>query len=118
MKEKLLAITKSMAALCACTILFSLIFAALYYFHIVSQTTFHTLNWLFGALAYVFAGVLLGIEIKKKALLHALMLIVVIAVIGFICMDGYTVLNIAEFCSKLLAYALGCMLITYQRKDA
>lgn len=117
MKDKLLAIGKSVAALCACTILFSLIFAALYYFQWISQAAFHICNWIFGILAFLFAGILLGIGITKKALLHALGILVIFAIIGFPWMDGYTLLNVVEFLSKLLAYALGCMLVTIKRKD-
>ena len=118
MKENLLAIGKSMAALCACSILFSLILAALYYFHIVSQSTFHILNWIFGFLAYGFSGILLGIGIKKKALLHAVGVLVIIFIIGLICMDQYSVMNLIEFASKLLAYALGSIAVTLKRNGA
>lgn len=118
MKEKLLAILKSVAALCACTILFSLILAALYYFHIVSQSVFHTLNWIFGFLAYGFAGILLGIGIKKKALLHALGIIAVFLIIGLFCIDSFALMNVLEFASKLAAYALGCLTVTLKRGDA
>lgn len=117
MKDKLLAIGASLAALCVCTILFSLIFAALYYFQLISQSTFHMLNWIFGAMSFLTAGILLGIGIKKKALLHALGLLIVFGIIGFLMMDAYTIMNIMEFVSKLLAYGLGCMLVTMKRKD-
>ena len=118
MKDKLLAVLKSAAALCACTILFSLVLAALYYFHILSQTAFHTLNWIFGALAYGFAGILLGVEVKKKALVHALIVLSVFLIIGLFCMDSYTLMNIVEFASKLLAYALGTLFVALKRKEA
>lgn len=115
MKDKLLTILKSVAALCACTILFSLVLAALYYFHILSQTAFHTFNWIFGFLAYGLAGVLLGIGIKKKALLHALGVISVFLIIGLLCMDNYAIMNLLEFASKLIAYTLGCLIVTMKR---
>jgi len=117
MKEKLLAIGKSLAALCACTILFSLILAALYYAQWISQSAFHLCNWIFGAGAFLFAGILLGIGIKKKALLHAFVLIAIFAIIGFLCMDAYTFMNVLEFTSKLIAYALGCACVAFKRKD-
>lgn len=118
MKDKLLAILKSVAALCACTILFSLVLAALYYFHILSQTAFHTLNWIFGALAYGFAGILLAVGIKKKALLHALIILAVFLIIGLLCMDSYTLMNGLEFASKLLAYLLGTLFVALKRGEA
>lgn len=117
MKEKLLAIGTSLAALCACTILFSLIFAALYYFQIISQSTFHILNWIFGALSYLASGLILGIGIKKKALLHAFGLMIVFGILAFLMMDAYTIMNMIECITKLLAYGLGCMLVTMKRKD-
>ncbi len=52
MKDKMLAIGKSLALLCICSILFSLIFSTLYYAHIISQSIFHILNWIFGCTAY------------------------------------------------------------------
>lgn len=117
MKEKLLAISKSLAVLCICTILFSLIFAALYYFQIISQSMFHILNWIFGVISFLAAGILLGFWIKKKALLHALILLAIFAVAGFLCMGEITPIRAGEFLSKLLAYAIGCALIALKRKD-
>lgn len=117
MKDKLYAIGKSMAALCACMILFSLIFAALYYFHWISQSMFHILNWIFSAVSFLIAGALLGMGIKKKALLHAFVIIAIMALIGFVIMDHYTLINIVEFLSKLIAYALGCLFIAAKRSD-
>lgn len=117
MKDKINAIGKSMALLCACMILFSLIFAALYYFHVISQTMFHIFNWIFGLFSFLAAGVLLGMGIKKKALLHAFVLIGIMALIGFWLMDSYTLITISEFLTKLIAYALGCSFITMKRSD-
>lgn len=117
MKEKLLAIGKSLAVLCACTILCSLIFAALYYFQIISQTIFHTCNWIFAVISFLCAGIVLGIGIKKKALLHALLVLLPIMILGLLWMDTFTILSISEFFSKLLAYAIGCVLVTVKRKD-
>lgn len=117
MKEKLLAIGKSLAVLCACTILCSLIFAALYYFQIISQTIFHTCNWIFGGISFLIAGIVFGIGIKKKALLHALFVLLPIMILGLLFMDSITVMGILEFFSKLLAYAIGCIIITVKRKD-
>ncbi len=117
MKDKFLAIGKSMAALCACMILFSLIFAALYYFHWIPQSMFHIGNWIFSALSFLVSGALLGMGIKKKALLHAFVLIAIMALFGFWLMDQYTLINIVEFLSKLVAYVLGCLFITVKRSD-
>lgn len=115
MKDKMLAIGKSLALLCICSILFSLIFSTLYYAHILSQSIFHILNWIFGCATYFLAGVLLGLGIKKKALLHALVIIIVMGVLGCFFMDAYTILDIVEFASKMLAYALGCILMTMKQ---
>lgn len=117
MKDKLLAVGKSLAVLCACMILFSLIFAALYYFHWISQSVFHLLNWLFSAFSFLFAGNLLGMGIKKKALVHAFVIIVIMAIIGFWQMEHYTLIAVVEFLSKLASYALGCSLVALKRND-
>ena len=52
MKSKLQTYLQSAAILLALTLLFSLIFAALYYFTWISAETFHILNWIGGAIAY------------------------------------------------------------------
>ena len=72
MKFKLQTYVRSVAVLLALTLLFSLVFAALYYFHAVSTSTFHILNWIGGIIAYGAGGALLGIGVNKKALFHAL----------------------------------------------
>ena len=61
MKFKLQTYVRSVAVLLALTLLFSLVFAALYYFHAVSTSTFHILNWIGGIIAYGAGGALLGI---------------------------------------------------------
>ncbi|EFP62548.1 hypothetical protein HMPREF0983_00927 [Erysipelotrichaceae bacterium 3_1_53] len=66
MKSKLQTYVRSIAVLLALTLLFSLVFAALYYFHAVSTSVFHIANWVGGILAYGAGGVLLGIGVNKK----------------------------------------------------
>ena len=56
MKFKLQTYVRSVAVLLALTLLFSLVFAALYYFHAVSTSTFHILNWIGGIIAYGAGG--------------------------------------------------------------
>lgn len=109
MKDKLLTIVRSLSILLALTIVFSLIFSALYYFHVISQSFFHILNWIFGAISFAIAGILLGYGINKKALLHALCIACVLAIIAFFVMDEYTLMNMIEFTSKLLFYIGGCI---------
>lgn len=110
MKEKILTIVRSLAVLLAFTILFSLFFSALYYYHVISQNMFHILNWIFGACAFGAAGVLLGMGVNKKALLHAFVIALIIAIGGFLYMDSYTWIAILEFISKLALYMLGSVL--------
>lgn len=107
MKDKLQTIVRSLAVLLALTIVFSLIFSALYYFHVISQSLFHILNWIFGALSFAFAGILLGYGINKKALLHAFVIALLLAIPGFVFMSDYSLMNILEFSSKLLLYIGG-----------
>lgn len=117
MKENVLAIGKSLAVLCACTILCSLVFSALYYFQVISQTTFHTLNWLFGFVSFLVAGSILALFIKKKALLHAFVVLVVFLILALFLLKDVTLINLLEFISKLIAYLAGCLFITVKRKD-
>lgn len=116
MKDKLLTIVRSLAALLALTIVFSLIFSALYYFHVISQSLFHILNWIFGAIAFAFAGILLGLGINKKALLHAFCIVCMLALFGFLWMSEHTLIASIEFISKLLLYIVGC-LFSFNRKS-
>ena len=109
MKEKILVIVRSLAVLLAFTILFSLLFSALYYYHVISQTIFYFLNWMFGACAFAISGCILGIGINKKALLHAFLIVLMIGICGFLYMDTYTLITVTAFLSKLILYMLGCV---------
>lgn len=115
MKDKLLTIVRSLAVLLALTIVFSLIFSALYYFHVISQSLFHILNWIFGAIAFTLAGMLLGQGINKKALLHAFFITTILAIIGCLMISEYTLVALLEFISKLLLYIVGCIVSIHRK---
>lgn len=117
MKEKFLCIAKSIALILALSIVFSLLFAALYYFHVISQNLFHILNWIFGCVAFFLAGVLLANGIKKKALLHAFAIVFGFAILGGFLLPSYELMSIVELASKLFAYVLGVFLVV-NRKNA
>lgn len=117
MKDKLMCIGKSFALLLGLTLLFSLVFAALYYFHVISQTVFHTLNWIFGWIAFFFAGCILGFGIKKKALFHAFLCILIYGIVAFFFLTNHEVITIIEFISKLFAYLLGVVVVLNFRKS-
>ena len=74
MKFKLQTYVRSVAVLLALTLLFSLVFAALYYFHAVSTSTFHILNWIavFFLLSLLLSGFSLPalLENLSKALVY------------------------------------------------
>ena len=72
MKSKLQTYLQSAAILLALTLLFSLIFAALYYFTWISAETFHILNWIGGAIAYGCGGVWLGLQQQNKETLRSI----------------------------------------------
>lgn len=107
MKDKLIIIIRSLAILLALTLLFSLIFSALYFFHVISQNMFHILNWIFGAISFFIAGIVLGAGIVKKALLHAFVIVIILALLGLFMMDSFAILAIVEFVSKLFLYVCG-----------
>ncbi|MCI8272304.1 MAG: DUF3792 domain-containing protein [Erysipelotrichaceae bacterium] len=108
MKSNAKILLQSIACLFLCTILFSLIFSILYFFHMINTNAFHILNWIFGAAAYLIAGFILGMGIQKKALLHALGVIAIIAVIGCLLLESFTLMVIIKLVSKLLCYTVGC----------
>lgn len=110
MKIKFQAYIQSAAVLLALTLLFSLLFAALYYFTWISSETFHMLNWIGGVLAYGCGGVWLGLQIKKKALLSALILLLLICIPAFF-LSGTSFMAIIEILTKAFAFLLCCMLL-------
>lgn len=110
MKAKAQIMIQSIAVLLALTLLFSLIFAALYYFTLISTSLFHILNWIGGCIAYAAGGALLGYCIKKKALLNAFIVAVILSIPAFLLSD-FSFLAIIEILSKMLAYIAGGMIL-------
>lgn len=108
MKKTIQSITRSTACLLACTLLFSLIFATLYYFNLISTNTFHVGNWIAGVLAFAIGGFIFGRSIVKKALLHALLPLFFLTGIAVILCD-HTLLGYVEVASKALAYVCSCI---------
>ena len=109
MKSKLHTYVRSIAVLLALTLLFSLVFAALYYFHAVSTSVFHIANWIGGILAYGAGGVLLGIGVNKKALFHALPVAVFFFVLSLV-LSGFSLTVLLENASKALIYCIATLL--------
>lgn len=109
---------ESIALLCASTLLFSLIFATLYYFMLISTATFHTANWICGVIAFVIGGVFLGILAQKKALLHAFVIALLLFILCMLLSNDYALMSIIQILSKCLAYILGCMIAYAKVKKA
>lgn len=109
---------ESIALLCASTLLFSLVFAALYYFMLISTSTFHTANWICGVISFVIGGVFLGILAQKKALLHAFVIAVLLFVLCMLLSNSYALMALIQIFSKCLAYILGCMIAYAKFKKA
>ena len=84
MKATLTVYVRSLAVLFALTLLFSLVFSALYYFHVTSAAIFHACNWIGGLLAFGAGGAMLGLGVSKKALFHALPVVVVLWLPSFL----------------------------------
>lgn len=110
MKTNIKIIMQSIGILFASTIIFSLVFAGLYYFHIISATFYHNLNWIFGALAYAVAGFFLGYNINKKALLHAFGIVAILGIVGYFLLPSTSIMLIIKLLSKLMVFLLGCIL--------
>ena len=111
MKFKLQTYVRSVAVLLALTLLFSLVFAALYYFHAVSTSTFHILNWIGGIIAYGAGGALLGIGVNKKALFHALAAAFYLL---SLLLSGFSLPALLENLSKALVY-IAAAVIAFSR---
>ena len=106
MKSKLQTYVRSIAVLLALTLLFSLVFAALYYFHAVSTSTFHILNWIGGIIAY-------GAGVNKKALFHALPVAAVFFLLSLL-LSGFSLPALLENLSKALVY-IAAAVIAFSR---
>lgn len=115
MKAKLRMYMQSIAVLLVLTLLFSLFFSCLYYFHIISTKTFHILNWIGGILAFSAGGAMLGAGLSKKALFNALPIIVIIWIPSLL-LSGIRILSILEILSKSLAFVLFCFLLFLKTK--
>lgn len=109
MKFKLQTYVRSVAVLLALTLLFSLVFAALYYFHAVSTSTFHIMNWIGGIIAYGVGGALLGIGVNKKALFHALPVAAVFYLLSLL-LSGFSLPALLENLSKALVYVAAAVI--------
>lgn len=110
MKSKIRLFLQSFAVLFALTLLFSLIFAALYYFNVIHTQLFHILNWVFGVIAYGAGGYVLGRGIQKKALLNAFIVVAILLIPALILCD-YRLMSLVEVASKSLSYLLVCVFI-------
>lgn len=113
MKSKLQTYVRSIAVLLALTLLFSLVFAALYYFHAVSTSVFHIANWIGGIIAYGAGGILLGLGVNKKALFHALPVAVVFFLLSLL-LSGFSLNTLLENLSKALIY-IAAAVIAFSR---
>lgn len=110
MKSKIRLYVQSIAVLFALIMLFSLIFATLYYLNVIHTQTFHILNWIGGIIAYGMSGSILGKGIQKKALLNAFIVVVILLVPSLILCD-FTMMGIMEIASKSIAYILLCIFV-------
>lgn len=109
---------ESYALLCASTLLFSLIFATLYYFMLISTNTFHIANWICGIISFAAGGVLLGMLAQKKALLHAFVLVLILLILCMLLTSSYQMMSIVKTLSKCFSYLLGCMIAYAKKKKA
>lgn len=117
MKDKAKIFAYSIGVLALTTLVFSLVFAVLYYNNIINSHSFQILNWIFGGLAFLISGFVLGKGINKKALLHAFGVVVCLALLGFLIMESKSPMEITELCSKLLLYLVGSVIAANISKD-
>lgn len=117
MKSKLQIYLQSLAVLLVLTLLFSLVFAALYYFNAISTKTFHILNWIGGVAAFGAGGAMLGMGINKKALLHALPFVLVMWLPSLL-LAGFSLMSFLEILSKSIMYLLLCFLFFMRKNPA
>lgn len=110
MKSRLETYARSIGVLFALTLLFSLLFSTLYYFHWISTSTFHITNWISGLIAYGMGGAILGMGIQKKALFHALPVAIIFFLLSLI-LSGTALLVLCENLSKTLLYIVAAFVM-------
>ena len=115
MKSKIQMYLQSIAVVLVLTMLFSLIFAILYYFNLISTKTFHIWNWITGLLAYICGGMYLGNTVEKKALLNAFLIVCILAIPAMI-LSQHDMMGWIQCASKLITYMIGCVLMFAKRK--
>lgn len=117
MKSKIRIYIQSIAVLLVLTLLFSLIFACLYYFNVISTKTFHMVNWIGGVIAFGAGGCILGVGLNKKALFNAFPIIIIIWIPSLL-LSGIGIMSILEVLSKSLAYLICCFLLFSKTQKA
>ncbi|MEG0264354.1 MAG: DUF3792 domain-containing protein [Erysipelotrichaceae bacterium] len=94
----------SLGFLLLSTLLCSLVFATLYYNNIISNQFFVLCCWIIGVILYFISGFILGRGIKKKALLHALLIIICLGIFTLFLIEEKNLLTYVELLTKLLSY--------------
>ena len=116
MNIKLQTYVESFAMLVVLTLLFSLIFSALYYFQWISCSTFHLLNITSAYLIYGCCGLWLGKHIKKKVLLHIFGILLPIGILSFLLWDKQ-ITSMLLITGKLIVFLLCACAIFLRKKD-
>lgn len=110
MKNKLNIYLKTIILLCLCIFLFSLFFATLYYFNIVSSNKNHIYIWILSIVAYSIAGFYLGSRQTKKALYSAICLVLCFSFFSLIFQHS-NMYDYIDLLSKNISFILTCMIV-------
>lgn len=105
----------SIAFLLVATLLFSLLSSLLYYFSIFSSTTFQWMNIISGCFVYSIAGGILGIQMKKRALLHALPVCLLFFIIS-LCIGDHTLYAYVSRLAHIILFLAGCIICYVKKK--
>ena len=116
MNAKLQNYVESFAILVVLTLLFSLIISVLYYFQWISYSVFHLLNVTSSFFIYGCSGLWFGKNIKKKAILQILGMLLPIGTLSFLlCNKQLT--SILLLIGKLFIFLLCACIIFLRKKD-
>ena len=110
MKQLLQAYGITISIIIMLSILVSLIFGTLFFFHITDTTITTIAVWLFGILMYFIAGILFGHYTNKKILIHILVISIIMLTMYFIFfpIESFSLIRIA---CKILAFAIATILM-------
>ena len=114
MKQKTITILISAFILLILSLLSSLLFSTLYYFHLISYSQQITCLQIFSMISYAISGGYLGKMVTNKLLLHALPIILILLILSFFTLNHFN--SYLFFIIKFIIYLISALFIFHHKK--